>query len=149
MMIRKPSRLPRRGHVAAEAAICLSILLSLAFGTFEFSRVLMVRNLLNNAAREGCRYAIANNTDPAINTEVQTIVTNFMAGQTLGLTNLTVSVSGTHQGVSTAVNSLAAADIVTVQVSGTFHFMNIIPLFKMPSSISMASSVIMTCEGGM
>ena len=30
---------------------------------FEYSRLLMDWNLLNNAAREGCRYALANNTE--------------------------------------------------------------------------------------
>ena len=37
-------------------------------GVFEYSRLLMDWNLLNNAAREGCRYALANNTSTTINT---------------------------------------------------------------------------------
>ena len=106
-------------------------------------------NLLNNAAREGCRYAIANNTSTTISTDVQTTVTNFMAGQTTSFSNFTVTVSGTHQGVSTAVNNLAAGDhdhrhgIRNVQVSS-----NIIPLAKMPASFTITSAVMMGCEGG-
>ena len=69
----------------------------LVFGVFEYSRLLMDWNLLNNAAREGCRYALANNTSTTISTDVQTIVTNYMAGQTTNFSNFTVTVSGTHR----------------------------------------------------
>ena len=105
-------------------------------------------NLLNNAAREGCRYAIANNTSTTISTDVQTIVTNYMAGETTSFSNFTVTVSGTHQGVSTPVNNLDPGDLITVTVSGTYKFMNIIPLIQMPTSFAITSAVIMGCEGG-
>jgi len=121
---------------------------SLVFGVFEFSRLLMDWNLLNNAAREGCRYAIANNTSTTISTDVQTIVATFMAGRSTSFSSFTVTVSGTHQGVTTPVNNLTAGDLVTVSVSGTYKFMNIIPFVKMPTSFSITSSVIMGCEGG-
>jgi Flp pilus assembly protein TadG len=120
----------------------------LIFGVFEFSRLLMDWNLLNNAARVGCRYAVVNNTSATISTDVQTTVTNSMAGQTVAFSNFTVTVSGTHLGVSTPVNNLTAGDMVTVTVSGTYKFMNIIPVVKMPTSFSITSSVIMGCEGG-
>jgi len=123
-------------------------LTSLIFGVFEFSRLLMDWNLLNNAARQGCRYAIVNNTSTTISTQVQTIVTSFMAGQTTSFSGFTVTVSGTHLGVSTPVNNLTPGDMITVTVSGTYKFMNIIPLVKMPSSYSITSAVIMGCEGG-
>jgi hypothetical protein len=60
-----------------------------------------------------------------------------------------VTVTGTHLGVATAVNNLAAGDMVTVTVSGTYKFMNIIPLAKMPTSFTITSAVIMVCEGGL
>jgi Flp pilus assembly protein TadG len=138
----------RRGAVPLETALVLVPLLSLIFGVFEFSRLLMDWNLLNNAARAGCRYAVVNNTSATISTDVQTTVTNSMAGQTVAFSNFTVSVSGTHQGVSTPINNLTAGDMVTVTVTGTYKFMNIIPVVKMPTSFSITSSVIMGCEGG-
>ena len=118
------------------------------FGVFEYSRLLMDWNLLNNAAREGCRYALANNTSTTISTGVQNIVTTYMAGETKNFTNFTVTVSGTHLGVSTAVNSLEPGDPITVTVSGTYKFMNIIPLVHMPTSFVITSGVTMMCEGG-
>jgi Flp pilus assembly protein TadG len=149
MVIRKPGVNRRRGNVLIETPIILIPVLSIIFGVFEYSRLLMDWNLLNNAAREGCRYAIANNTSSTISTDVQTIVTTYMAGQSSSFTNFTVTVTGTHQGVSTPVNNLSAGDLITVTVSGTYKFMNIIPVSKMPSSFVLKSAVIMACEGGL
>jgi len=148
MVIRKLGLPRRRGTVAVETALVLILMTSLVFGVFEFSRLLLDWNLLNNAAREGCRYAIANNTSATISTDVQTIVTTFMAGQSTSFSNFTVTVSGTHQGVTTPVNNLTAGDLLTVTVSGTYKFLNIIPYVKLPSSFSITSAVIMGCEGG-
>jgi Flp pilus assembly protein TadG len=147
MVIRKASFRPRRGAVAVETAVVMFAVTSVVFGVFEFSRLFMDWNLLNNAAREGCRFAIVNNTDTTISAEVQTTVTKFMAGQATSFSNFTVTVTGTHQGVATAVNNLSAGDLITVTVSGKFNFLNIIPLAKMPA-LTITSAVIMGCEGG-
>jgi len=147
MVIRKLRDGRRRGSVAVETALVMTLMTSFVFGIFEYSRLLMNWQLLNNAAREGCRFAIANNTSTTITTQVQTIVTQYMAGQTTSFSNFTVTLSGTHLGVSTAINSLAPGDLVTVTVSGTYNFLNIIPLKKM-SPFTITSAVIMVCEGG-
>jgi Flp pilus assembly protein TadG len=138
----------RRGATTVETAMIMLPLLMLLFGIFEYGRTLMDWNLLDNAAREGCRYALVNNTDPSVNTNVQNIVTAYMAGRDSSFTNFTVTVSGTHAGVSTPVNNLAPGDLITVSVSGNYQFLNIIPLVSMPSSFSLNSSVTMFCEGG-
>jgi Flp pilus assembly protein TadG len=148
MIIRKPGVSRRRGINTVETAGVLVLLLSLLLGVFEYSRLLMDWELLNNAAREGCRYAIANNTNTAVVANVGTTVTSYMAGQDTSFSNFTVTVSGTHLGVSTPINNLTAGDLVTVTVSGSYKFMNIIPLVKMPTSFAITSSVIMGCEGG-
>jgi Flp pilus assembly protein TadG len=117
------------------------------FGIFEYGFLLMNWNLLNNSAREGCRYAMVNNTSSTISTDVQTIVNGYMAGETKNFTSFTVTVSGTHQGVSTTVNNLVAGDLITVQVSGQYHFLNIIPVANLPTTVTLNSSVVMVCEG--
>jgi Flp pilus assembly protein TadG len=138
----------RRGAVTVEAALVMILTTSFIFGVFEYGRFVMDLSLLNNAAREGCRYALANNTSPTISSDVTTIVTNYMAGESASFTNFTVTVSGTHQGASTPVNNLAAGDMITVAVTGTYKFMNIVPIIRMPTSLSLTGSVTMVCEGG-
>jgi Flp pilus assembly protein TadG len=148
MVIRKKCDGRRRGAVATETALVLAPVLTLIFGVFEFSRLLMAWNLLDNAAREGCRYAVVHNIDSTVTADVQSTVTKYMAGQSSAFSGFNVSLSGTHQGVATAVNNLTAGDMLTVTVSGTYHFMKIVPFVKLPTSLTITSAVIMGCEGG-
>jgi Flp pilus assembly protein TadG len=149
MMVRKARKGRRRGAAMVETAIVMILMTSMVFGIFEYCRLLMDWNLLNNSAREGCRYALANNTRTTIATDVQTIATNYMAGESASYTNFTVTVTGTHGGVNTAVNNLVAGDFITVSVSGKYKFMNIVPMISMPTTLTITSSVTMGCEGGM
>ena len=148
MMIRKRIGRRRCGAVVVETAMVILLMTSFVFAIFEYGRLMMDWSLLNNAAQEGCRYALANNTSTTISTDVQGIVTGFMAGQTASFQNFAVTVTGMHQGVSTSVNNLGPGDPITVTVSGTYKFMNIIPIAHMPTSWVMSSAVTMLCEGG-
>jgi Flp pilus assembly protein TadG len=148
-MIRKRRGQGRFAATAVETAVVLMPLLILVFGVFEYGRLLLAWNLLNNAAREGCRYALVNNTSTTVSTDVTNLVTGFMAGQSTCLSNFTVTATGTHNGSSTAINNLVAGDRITVTVSGQYKFMNIVPYVNMPTSLSLSSSVIMLCEGVM
>jgi len=148
MVIRKLHGGRGRGAVLVETAVIIGLVLMLVFGVFEYARLFMDWNLLNNAAREGCRYALANNTSTTITTTVQSIVTTYMAGETKDFNNFTVTVTGTHLGVSTPVNNLEPGDPLTVTVSGTYIFMNIVPFVHMPTSFVITSGVTMLCEGG-
>jgi len=148
MVIRRLRGGRRWGAVLVETSVIIGLVAMLVFGVFEYARFLMDWNLLNNAAREGCRYALANNTSTTITTSVTSIVNAYMAGETKDFSNWTVTVTGTHQGVSTPVNNLVPGDPITVTVSGTYKFMNIVPFIQMPSSLVITSGVTMLCEGG-
>lgn len=102
MAIRKIHSARRSGAAAVETALVLLPLFMFLFGIFEFGRLMMVWNVLNNAAREGCRYALVNNTSATITTDVTTQVTNRMAGlNTSAFSSFSVTVSGTHSGPRT------------------------------------------------
>jgi Flp pilus assembly protein TadG len=150
MRLLKTHRDRRRGATAVETAIVLLPLLMCLFGIYEYGQLLMDWNLLNNAAREGCRYALANNTKSTITTDVQNIVTTYMAGRdAASFTGFTVTLSGTHNGASvTDVTTLLPGDMITVKVTGNYKFLRVIPLNPLPSTISLTSSVTMICEGG-
>jgi Flp pilus assembly protein TadG len=149
MALAKQNRTGRRGAAAVETGLVLIPMMMLLLGVFEYGRFLLDRNVLDNAAREGCRYALANNnTDPAVATTVQTIVNNVMGGRQNAFSGFTVTVSGTHNGTATPVAQLAPGDQITVTVSGTYHLLNIIPMVSIQPSFTMASSVTMICEGG-
>ena len=117
MLIRK-SRCRRSGATTIETALVVIPTLMLLFGVFEYGRLLMDWNVLNNAAREGCRYALANNTSTTISTDVSTLVTTKMGARS------TVSAfhgDGQRNANGTTytgnnVNNLAAGDLITVTV---------------------------------
>ena len=119
-------------------------LVMMIFGIYEYGRLLMCWNLLNNAAREGCRYALVNNTNTTINTDVTNLVTSYMGIEASSFKNFTVTVSGSHNGASSTVNNLVAGDLISVTVSGKYTFMNIIPFITMPT-ITITSTVTMHC----
>jgi Flp pilus assembly protein TadG len=137
----------RYGAAAVETALVMIPLTMFIFGIFEYGRLLMDWNVLNNAAREGCRYAVVNNTASTISADVQGVVTTRLGREIASFSNLTVTVTGTHNGVSSTVNSLGPGDMISVTVSGTYKFMNVIPFHPMPS-LAITSSVTMVCEGG-
>jgi Flp pilus assembly protein TadG len=129
------------------ATILIPLLMAI-FGIFEFGRLLLDWNLLNNAAREGCRYALVNNTATTISTDVTNLATARMGSEIKSFSNLTVTVSGTHNGAASTVNNLVAGDLISVTITGNYKFMNVIPFVTMPKT-TMTSTVTMVCEGAM
>ena len=146
MIVRKSRTVGRRGAAALETAMVMLPVILLFCGVFQYGRLLMSWNVLNNAAREGCRYALVNNTSPTIATDVDSVVRATMGGQVNYFTNFSVTVTGTHLGVTTPVNNLVAGDFITVTVTGNYKFINL----PIPTpSMTMTSAVTMICEGAM
>ena len=55
----------RNGAVMVEVVFVLGIFLMVLFGIFEYSRYLYVLHMVNNAARDGARYAVVNTDKPS------------------------------------------------------------------------------------
>jgi Flp pilus assembly protein TadG len=89
MMIARNKTGKRRGIVwTVEAAVVLPLLLLVFFAVFEYARFLFTVQMVNNAAREGARYAVTN-IATASTSQVQTYVDNYMAGQGVQLQGYT------------------------------------------------------------
>lgn len=90
-VVRDRSR-ARRGAVLFEAAVVLSMLLTLLLGIFEFGHVVMLRQLMTNAVREGSRMAVVGTASaPAVTTNrIIETVNGFLAGQALQNVNIQV-----------------------------------------------------------
>lgn len=139
------SRAKRRAATLVEAAFVLSVLVLMLFSIFEYGRLLMVRGNMINAAREGCRFAIVNDQDSNLTNEVISVVDNHMSVQDQQLTGLSITVFPTNN-PSGAMSTVLPGDPITVEITGTYK--TILPTIVMlPSSISLKTSAIMTCEG--
>ena len=81
-----------RGAAVLETALVLNVLLLGILGVFEYGRIVMLRQLMYNAAREGARLAVVGTAaNPEVTTaQIQQTVTSYLAGQTLS--NMTIQV---------------------------------------------------------
>jgi Flp pilus assembly protein TadG len=91
---RRGSQRARAGAVV-EFAVVLPLLLTILFGIIEYGWVFMVRQTLQNAAREGCRLAVLSTS-----VEPYTNVTDRVAQvmSPTGLTSYTVNMSHASPG---------------------------------------------------
>src|SRR4029077_20340838 len=72
----------RRGRPAAalvETAAVVIVFLLFLFGIFEYCRLIYVQQMVENAAREGARYAIVNTTDTNLIADTQAQVNAKMS----------------------------------------------------------------------
>ena len=109
MVIRKLHAGRRRGAVAVETAVIIGLVAMLVFGIFEYCPAL--DGLEPAQQRRPGRLPLRPGRTTRARRSARTfrqIVTSYMAGETTSFSNFTVTVSGTHLGVSTPVNNLAA-----------------------------------------
>jgi Flp pilus assembly protein TadG len=117
-----------------ETAVSLILAFSLAFLLFEASMLAYTYSVMNNAAREGVRYAIAHGADSSncsgpstgcgdtAATHVSDVVRSYAATSFHDISGMTVTVAYTDPATS------APLSLVTVTVNYTF-----IPYFKFPA----------------
>ncbi len=101
----------RRGAACVEFAFAAPFLILLIFGSFEFSRMIMVKQSLTNAAREGCRTASLITTTQQ--SDVEETVRHYLKGSIANYTDETevrVTVS------PTSVSGLAPGTPITTTV---------------------------------
>jgi Flp pilus assembly protein TadG len=150
-MTRKTSarREARSGRTAVEAVIVLNVLVVLILGVYDHGRLIMVKQLADNAAREGARVAVVS-TDPSTGVtaaQIQATTTGFLAGQTVN--NLAVQVyqaDGTTGANVGAWNAAPFGSNIAVQVD--FDYVPLVPVNFgiMPSVLHVTAKSVMRCE---
>jgi Flp pilus assembly protein TadG len=104
-----PTR-PRRAAAVVEFAVVAPLLFALVLGIIEFGRAMMVLELLNNAARAGCRAGVLSGSS---NTDVNSAITTALTGSGVNSPSTTIDVNGSQADVSTA----QTGDTISVTVS--------------------------------
>ena len=144
----------RRGAAVVETVFTLPLMLLFVWGIFEYSRYVMMLQVVNNAAREACRYAVMH-TNPVVldgvtygnaDTDVTNLATNCLGG--LALTSQAISVYGSDaQGNSNGVTwqNTQAGQWIAVKITGNFK--TLLPTFlHMPASFSVTAESVMRSE---
>lgn len=103
----------RRGVAIVELAITLPLVVMLVLGTIEVGRMLEVRQIVDNAAREGGRQAASGQYTSS---QVQTIVLNYLTRMGMPTTHATVAVNDlTNPGT----DALSASELDQLEVKVT------------------------------
>jgi Flp pilus assembly protein TadG len=123
-----------RGQAIAEFAVAAPIFFLILFAVIDFGRYVYYVQVLNNAAREGARYAIVHGTnglpptgppDDPSGAAVKTVVRNYAIGVT-GLEDASVlNITATWDPDNTRDSK------VTVEV--TYAYRSLIPLVPIPA----------------
>jgi Flp pilus assembly protein TadG len=100
----------RRGALAVEFTIVSFIFMGLLLGMIELSRALMVRHLLTNAAREGCRTGVIEGKGLS---DVTAAVNAKLSAEGITSDSVTVTVDDGSGGMANTM----AGDEITVSVS--------------------------------
>ena len=128
----------RRGAAIVEFAVVAPVFFLLVFGTIEFGRLVMVQQVLVNAAREGARVAILSGSTTS---KVTTAVDNYLSAA--GISGATASVSPDPPSGATYGSSVT----VTVSVPFSDVCWTLKPLF-LSSTTQQAQCVMRTEQSG-
>jgi Flp pilus assembly protein TadG len=120
---------------------CLLFLLAI----FEYGRFVMIKQLAENAAREGARQAVANSGSQTT-AQIQATVQNALVGQTLQ--NLDVDVYLTDPSTGANLGDWTTADFgqaIAVQLTATYY--PILPTFGfLRNGVNIKATCVMRSE---
>ena len=123
MLLRNRTDKKRKGAAIIEAALVLPLFLLLIMGIMEYGRFLMIRHVVDNAAREGARYAVVHTYDK-VTADVVDKVNTSLGSQAGTLTTKTVAVYEAHATTGANVGDWKNAKfggLIAVEINGDYH----------------------------
>jgi Flp pilus assembly protein TadG len=135
---------PRTGTTLVETALVLMAFILFVFAIFEYGRMVMVRHLLDNAAREGARQAVVSTTLQA--SDIQAIVSKYLAGQEPDKTTINVYMTDPATGANLGPwQDAPFGASIAVQVEGVYH--PLLPTFGLiPDGVKVRGKSVMRNE---
>ena len=128
----------RRGAAVVEFALLAPLLMTVFLGMVEMSRVMMVEQVLNNAAREGARTSVLAGSTTS---DVRTEVSHYMTNSGVPLTDPTNQIS-----VSPDPTSATAGTSITVSVNVPYSTVSWLPISLFMGNRTLSASVVMRKE---
>jgi Flp pilus assembly protein TadG len=125
----------RRGAAAVEFAFVAPVFFVFVFGMIEYGRMVMVQQVLTNAAREGARIGVL---DGSTTSQVTTAVNTYLSNSTISGATVTVNPS--------PPSSAGYGQPVTVTVSISFNQVSWLPSPMFLGGKTMTASSVMRRE---
>jgi Flp pilus assembly protein TadG len=138
-----------RGTTVVETAMVLSVLLVGILAVFEYGRLVMLRQVMGNAVREGARLAIVGTASVPVTTTSQIIdtVNNSLAGQRIENLNIQVYQADPETGEYIgAWNLTPYGGAIAVRVDGDYAPMVATGLGIVTDSIHLSAVSMMRSE---
>ena len=118
-----PRRSPKREAAAAvEFAVTLPLLVTLLLGIWEVGRIVHVKQIVSNAAREGAR---ASSTGTNNFNDVQNIVSNYLTNAGLDATGVTVEITNITTNNGAAYDPTQATQLDEMRIYVSLPFDNV------------------------
>ncbi len=136
----------RRGAALVEAALVINVLFLLFFGVFEFGRLLMVRQVLDNAARGAARMAAAGTAAKSTSDITAEGLRLLRTGDFAAVPTVQVYKSNASgQNIGTWTDA-AYGERIAVKI--TANYRPILPTFGIvPNNMSLSSLAVVRSEG--
>ncbi len=139
----------QRGNTLVETALIFLPLFAIIFAILDFGLVIFIKSTLQNAVREGARYAVTYQLksgmghDLSIKTVVQQNALGFLNGTT-GLDRIKVRYYQPDTFVETTYNW--PGNLVEISVEG-YQWRWIIPVWRAPGTLSLVARALDRMEG--
>ncbi len=142
----------RHGVAAVEFALVAIPLFLTLFGIYEFGRFIMVRQVLEHAAREGARYAAVNTFSTNVASETETFVRERLSGVDVSAFGAQATVrvfaadnTGTPLTPDDSPQNAPFGTYIGVNITGQYQTM--LPnILGMPDQIPMETQALMNSE---
>jgi Flp pilus assembly protein TadG len=139
----------RRGSTVVETAIVANLLFMILLGVFEYGRIAMIRELMDEAAREGARLAVVSTSTYPTTTTQQIIDTTckYMAGQSVS--NLNIQVYAADSLTGAPIGSWDQAPfgaMIAVQIDADYPPMIPVTFGILPNPLHMTAKSVMRSE---
>jgi Flp pilus assembly protein TadG len=130
---RKHPRYGERGTAIPEFAVVLPLLLFLGVVVFEGAAMIRTHQVLNNAAREGARFAVLEEMEPA---QLQQVVVTYAALNDVEIEPAEVAVDQ-QQSIPGPDGALMSSSVVTVTHQYELEILPNIPGFSPTNSFTL------------
>lgn len=137
----------RAGAHLVELAFVVAIFVMFLFGILEYSRLVFVRQVIMNAAREGARYAVVNVADSTVVSDTTAYVKTRMCGldSQTSYYNCQVYLSDSSGNNIGSATNAAFGQYIAVQID--YDYSPILPsLLRMSNTIRITARDLMLSE---
>jgi Flp pilus assembly protein TadG len=150
MRLRSPRSTRRTAAALVETAAVVSVFMMVMFGVLEYCRFIFMRQIIDNAAREGARFAVVNTNDPTLDADTTAVIMTKMNNQDKQLQNFTITLgaadsNGNYYTPNQSMSTAPFGKYLAVTVSG--NYTPITPAFlRMGKTIPITVKILMTSE---